>query len=152
VLLLLFDALVERESDGSYTNLQEVYNAVACVDRPKPPSLEDVEQAAGRAAQQSPVFGAAIVWSGLICAYWPVPTVPFPAPVGPTPPVLVIGTTNDPATPIEGAHALAGQLGARLLTYRGEGHTAYGHGDACVDRVTDAYLLTEKLPAADTTC
>jgi len=151
ILLRLFDSIVDRRTDGTYSNLQEVYVAVTCLDRPHPAGLEDVEKQAAAAAQESPAFGAAIVWSGLVCALWPVAAVPFPTATGPLPQVLVIGTTNDPATPYVSAQALSKQLGARLLTFKGEGHTAYGK-DSCVNRLTDAYLLQLKLPAEGATC
>lgn len=69
----------------------------------------------------------------------------------PTP--LVVATTYDPATPYRGALRLVRQLGnARLLTMRGDGHTAYGGNSACVDKAVDAYLLQGTLPAAGTQC
>ena len=57
-------------------------------------------------------------------------------------PILVVGTTRDPATPYESAQALAEQLDSgHLLTYDGDGHTAYRLGSSCVDTAVDAYLL-----------
>ena len=68
-------------------------------------------------------------------------------------PVLVVGTTNDPATPYVWAQSLASQLAsARLLTWRGEGHTAYRRGSGCVDGAVDDYLLSGVLPGQDATC
>ena len=51
-------------------------------------------------------------------------------------PILVIGNTGDPATPYEGARRMADELGKGVgveLTYKGEGHGAYGSGSDCVD-------------------
>jgi hypothetical protein len=65
----------------------------------------------------------------------------------------VIGTTDDPATPYESARALARQLrSARLLTYDGEGHTAYGRGGACIADKVDTYLISRRLPRPGTRC
>jgi hypothetical protein len=68
-------------------------------------------------------------------------------------PIVVVGTTRDPATPYRWAEALAGQLSsARLLTYEGDGHTAYGRGSACVDSAINAYLLDGRPPADGKRC
>jgi pimeloyl-ACP methyl ester carboxylesterase len=70
----------------------------------------------------------------------------------PTP--LVVATTYDPATPYRGALKLVRELGnARLLTMRGDGHTAYGAGNSkCIDAAVNAYLLEGNLPVAGTVC
>ena len=66
-------------------------------------------------------------------------------------PTLVVGTTYDPATPYRGAKRLVAQLGnARLLTMRGDGHTAYGGNSSCIDAAVDAYLEDLTVPAAGT--
>ena len=70
-------------------------------------------------------------------------------------PILVIGTTGDPATPHEWAVALADQLDSgQLLTWEGNGHAAYsnpGHGP-CVTQAVDTYLLTGTMPKKGLTC
>jgi hypothetical protein len=64
-----------------------------------------------------------------------------------------VGTRYDPATPYRGAKRLVSELGnARLLTMRGDGHTAYGLGSACIDSAVDDYLLDGTLPAPGTVC
>ena len=73
------------------------------------------------------------------------------APSAPTP--LVVATTYDPATPYRGAQNLVRDLGnARLLTQRGDGHTAYGAGSACIDRAVEAYVERVALPPPGSTC
>ena len=68
-------------------------------------------------------------------------------------PILVIGTTGDPATPYPWATALAEQLDSgRLLTWEGNGHTAYGRAGDCVTDAVDRYLLTGELPQEGLTC
>src|SRR5262249_1505722 len=69
------------------------------------------------------------------------------------PPILVVGTTRDPATPYSWAVAVSQQLeSATLLTHEGEGHTAYRNGDGCTDIAVDDYLLDLKVPAKGTIC
>ncbi len=128
--------------------------AVNCADRADPTDVESYRDAAQRAAADSPYFGSDLVWEQLPCAYW-VDTVE--APTGFTapdaPPILVIGTVGDPATPYTWAQELTDQLEtATLLTYEGSGHTAYGYGMVCVDEAVDAYLLDGEVPAEGLSC
>lgn len=70
-------------------------------------------------------------------------------------PILVIGNTGDPATPYGGARKMVEALGAGVgieLTYKGQGHGAYGSGNACVQTAVDGYLLTGKVPKTGTIC
>jgi pimeloyl-ACP methyl ester carboxylesterase len=67
-------------------------------------------------------------------------------------PILVVGTTRDPATPFAGARDLVTRLtGSRLLTFDSTEHTAYTK-NPCIDRAVDAYLLRGSLPADGTVC
>jgi pimeloyl-ACP methyl ester carboxylesterase len=69
----------------------------------------------------------------------------------PTP--LVIATTYDPATPYRGALRLVRELGnARLITMRGDGHTAYPGEAACIDQAAEAYVNELVLPPKGTVC
>ncbi len=154
-LLEMSDQFAGRDAHGHYTNLNAAYYAANCVDRPWPASLPAVAAAAAADRLVAPHFGPAIAYSSLTCAYWPVPPVAAPAPIRAVgaPPLLVLGTTHDPATPYRWAQALAGQLHSGvLLTYRGVGHTAYRKGSGCVDDAVNGYLLALRLPAAGTTC
>ncbi len=66
---------------------------------------------------------------------------------------LVVATTYDPATPYRGALRLVRDLGnARLITMRGDGHTAYGGESACIDSAVETYLNTKTLPPDGTVC
>ncbi|GAA4943015.1 hypothetical protein GCM10023238_06160 [Streptomyces heliomycini] len=79
------------------------------------------------------MFGEGLAWASLNCAYWPVRATGEARRIEAkgAAPIVVVGTTRDPATPYRWAEALAGQLSsARLLTYEGDGHTAYGRGSA----------------------
>ena len=86
------------------------------------------------------------------------PAVPPVAPAGRltapgAPPILVIGTTRDPATPLAQARALAGALErGRLLVAEGEQHTSFNNGNECVDGIVTRYLVDRKVPRAGTRC
>ncbi|MFF4744945.1 alpha/beta hydrolase [Streptomyces chengbuensis] len=130
------------------------FQAVSCLDLPPAvTSPEQLQAALPSFRQASPVFGEWLAWNGLACTDWPVEAVGAPRTITApgTPPILVVGTTRDPATPYAWAEALAGQLESGvLLTREGDGHSGYNIGSACVDRAVDRYLI-EGLPPADGT-
>ncbi|HEY1276883.1 MAG TPA: alpha/beta hydrolase [Thermoleophilaceae bacterium] len=77
---------------------------------------------------------------------------PFRVP-GSSPTILVVDTTYDPATPYRGGKRLARDLGqTRLLTMRGDNHTAYQGNSACIDEKVEAYLINRELPPPGTSC
>lgn len=153
MLLELFDAYTGRNSDGTYSNEFEANTAVNCLDAPSP-SISAIEAAAPAAAAAAPVFGVADLYSELGCAVWPVPANGRPGPIhaAGSPPIVVVGTTGDPATPYQEAVALAGQLAhGVLLTRVGEGHTAYPYS-SCIRDAVDSYLIDLTVPAVGTRC
>jgi pimeloyl-ACP methyl ester carboxylesterase len=154
-LLALSDAYTGRDTGGRYSNLTAAFYAIGCLDGPAPRTAAAVEGLAQRAAREAPNFGASTVWLGLPCTYWPVPPDGRIGPIHArgAPPILVVGNTNDPATPYAQAQSLARELDSgRLLTFVGQGHTAYGHGDACIDQAVDEYLVDRKLPPEGMRC
>ncbi|MEU6279454.1 alpha/beta hydrolase [Streptomyces sp. NPDC047028] len=155
-LLALSDSYYERDADGHYTNLMMANAAVNCLDLP--PAFtgpEQVEQALPEFEKASPVFGEGLAWASLNCAYWPVRATGAPHRIEAkgAAPIVVVGTTRDPATPYPWAQSLARQLSsARLLTYVGDGHTAYGRGSTCIDGAINTYLLHGTPPAPQKRC
>ncbi|GLF96029.1 alpha/beta hydrolase [Streptomyces yaizuensis] len=155
-LLALADSYYERAGDGSYSNLMFANAAVNCLDLP--PAFTGpaaVEKASDAFEKASPVFGRGFAWAAMNCAYWPARATGTPHRITAegAPPILVVGTTRDPATPYKWARALAGQLASgTLLTYEGDGHTAYGRGSDCVDTAVNRYLLEGTVPREGTRC
>ena len=154
LLIQLADSLLERNSSGSYSNLPDSNMAINCLDRPWPRSLSAWRSAAAAAQKAAPQFGEAIMWGSLPCAYWPVPSYSLPRITGAgAPPILVVGTTRDPATPFQWARALAGELKSGvLLGWNGNGHTAYMEGSSCVDGIVNRYLISGAVPRSGTMC
>ncbi|MFD4572894.1 alpha/beta hydrolase [Streptomyces sp. NPDC058417] len=155
-LLVLSDSYYERDADGGYSNLMPANAAVNCLDLP--PAFngpDEVRRALPEFEKASPVFGEGLAWSSLNCAYWPVaPTgEPHRIEAKGAAPIVVVGTTRDPATPYRWAQSLSRQLAsARLLTYEGDGHTAYGRGSTCIDSTINTYLLKGTAPAEGKRC
>jgi pimeloyl-ACP methyl ester carboxylesterase len=143
----LADAYARRNRDGSYSNLFDANLAVNCADAAGPPSVQRIRQLQGEWRKKYPLFGAAQAVGMLPCTLWPGKRDPFPtgAAVG-APPIVVVGTTGDPATPYENTQALATMLGTgHVLTWEGEGHTAYPN-TRCITSAVDAYLVDLTVP------
>ncbi|MFB7274042.1 alpha/beta hydrolase [Streptomyces sp. NPDC056244] len=155
-LLELADSYYERESDGSYANLMYANSAVNCLDLPPAfTTPEEVTQALPTFEQASPVFGKGLAWASLNCAYWPTKATGTPHRIEAkgAAPIVVVGTTRDPATPYKWAQSLATQLSSgTLLTYDGDGHTAYGRGSDCIDTAINTYLLEGTPPPPAKKC
>jgi hypothetical protein len=147
------DSYWERNSDGSYPNLMEVLNAVTCVDTDFEDDPDYYLNLADEFAKVAPTFGPVLAEGGLSCAYWEAPPTPTPdTETKDAPPVLLVGTTRDPATPYEWAVSVHEKMeNSVLLTYRGLGHTAYTR-NSCINDAVNAYLVELKLPAEGTTC
>jgi pimeloyl-ACP methyl ester carboxylesterase len=154
VLVELGNALYERSSSGTYSNLADANMAVDCVDRSWPRGLAAWSSAAAAAAKAAPLFGEALMWGSLPCAYWPVRPAAQPAVrAAGAPPILVVGNKRDPATPYPWAVALARDLASGvLLGWNGDGHTAYMMGSSCIDGIVNRYLLTLAVPRSGTLC
>ncbi|WP_405600489.1 alpha/beta hydrolase [Streptomyces sp. NBC_01410] len=155
-LLSLADSYYERESDGTYANLMYANAAVNCLDSPPAFTTPGAVQAAlPEFEKASPVFGRGFAWASLNCAYWPTPATGAPHRIEAkgAAPIVVVGTTRDPATPYKWAQGLASQLSSgSLLTYEGDGHTAYGRGSDCIDTAINTYLLEGTVPPDNKRC
>ncbi len=155
-LLRLSDLYTERLSDGHYaSNLLEAFIAVNCLDFDERGTPEDVERALPRFERLNPVFGRSDAWGMLGCADWPIEATHPQIEVNATgsKPIIVLGTTRDPATPYEWSEALVDQLRTGVLVTReGDGHTAYGSGNKCIDELVNDYLADGTVPKDGTTC
>jgi pimeloyl-ACP methyl ester carboxylesterase len=153
-MLAYSDEYTGRRTGGNYTNETAAMYAIGCLDAPSPRTVAGVQAIATRARRVAPHFGAATAWLGLPCTYWPAREREKVAPIHGrgAPPIIVVGTLGDPATPYAWAKSLATELqSGRLLTYEGDGHTAYRSSD-CIDHAVDEYLLKRTEPASGTRC
>lgn len=155
-LLQLADAYYDRSSDGRYTtNTTEAFTAIGCLDSRGSSDLATMRTQAAAIKQAAPTVGDFFAYSGTTCASWPVPQVTDLTDYSAkgAPPIVVIGTTNDPATPYVWAQKMASTLSSGvLLTHVGEGHGAYGLSNSCVQNAVDDYFLDGTAPKAGTRC
>ncbi|TDC53826.1 alpha/beta hydrolase [Jiangella ureilytica] len=174
LLMTFADLYLERNSDGTYNgNANEVIGLVNCLDHPEQATAEQAEAGLAEFTAVSQVFGPFLAWGGFGCTTLaeglaeagvgdpadptatptatPAPHPPVTAPGAD--PILVVGTTGDPATPYEWAESLAAQLSSGvLLTFDSTVHTAYLAGSHCIDDAVDAYLLAGTVPDEGTSC
>jgi pimeloyl-ACP methyl ester carboxylesterase len=132
----------------------DVYFAVNCLDFEWPDTPEELLADGADTKSDAPHFGEYIVNDYVRCSMWPVEAEPLTAVTAPgTPPILVVSTTNDPATPYEAGVRTAEALESGvLLTYEGDGHTVVGNGVSCVDDIVATYLVDIEPPEDGTTC
>jgi len=152
---LLADFYNSRNPDGTYQdNSSESFRAYNCMDYPLDTSDADQDAADALIAEKAPTI--APYWQGVdICEVWPYPPTGIREKITATgaAPIVVVGTTNDPATPYAWSVSLAEQLDSGVLVTReGEGHTGYNKGNACVDQAVEAYLLDGTVPTDGLTC
>lgn len=154
LMLAISDPFRGRKSNGSYSNLQDAYVANVCLDYPAPTDVAEYTGWAVGLDDSAPHFAEFVAYNDLICAFWAVPAQGMPRAVkaAGAPPIVVVGTTGDPATPYQWSKALADQLESGvLITREGEGHTGYADS-ICVQKAVNAYLVELTVPKDGLTC
>lgn len=154
-LLVLADSYDERNPDGTYNSIQNGgFAATACIER-TPATTQVFSKGLTEAdvIRVAPFFGPWQEWQGLYCEFWPELPRPYqPLTVAGAPPILLIGATNDPATPYSEAQGVSHEIpNSVLLTRVGNGHTSYGFSK-CIDVAENAYLIDLTLPPKGTVC
>ena len=150
------DWYYNRNDDGTYAdNSTEAFIAINCLDYPVSSDPAQWKADAQKLVEKAPIIGPYMSYGDQLCSAWPYKAVMKPGKVSATGAgdILVVGTTGDPATPYAWAQSLAKELeGGHLVTYNGEGHTAYNKSNACVNNAVDGFLLRGKVPATDPKC
>lgn len=157
-LLTLADLSADRTGPNTYAgNQNSAFYAISCWDSPASPDAAGLAAAARTWSSNAPVpeMARALAWGNAPCSTWfgHSDLLPAPASSSTDAPILVVGNTYDPATPYPWAVALADQLStARLLTFVGDGHTAYGNGNRCIDSAVNDYFVSGTMPVTGTRC
>ena len=156
-LLSIADQYLGRQLDGTWNPLVEANAVISCVDRPARSHPTSAQELADVATFQSelPPWGGS--WATAPCFGMPKPARGDKlgdVRVKGAPPILVVGTTGDPATPYAGAQTMVGRIaGSQLLTFDSTEHTAFGRAiSTCIDDAVDAYLVAGTVPAVGTHC
>lgn len=155
-LLLLADFYGSREG-GSYTdNSLEAISVINCLDDPYSITPDEVPDQFADFEEASPTFGKVFAWGLTACNGIPFSSTDEPdleIDASGAAPIVVLGTTRDPATPYEEAVAMAEQLESGVLVSRdGDGHTAYNKDNACIDDAVHGYLIDGTVPEDGLEC
>ena len=151
-LLMLADDYDGRDKNGHYTNDQDAFNAIRCVDAPSPTDSASWVSADQQIRQAAPFLsygqftGNAPARPVRACGRCRRRRRRTPRRRSPPGKVVVVSTTHDPATPYQAGVNLARQLGAPLITYDGTQHTVVFDGNQCVDSAVRRYFVDRTLP------
>jgi pimeloyl-ACP methyl ester carboxylesterase len=152
----LADNYYERNSNGTYNdNSTEAFDAINCLDYVSDASVATMRVQAAELKRAAPTFGPQMSYGGAACATWPYKSTRERGPISAdgSAPILVVGTTNDPATPYVWAQNLAKELqNGHLVTRTGDGHTGYNKGNSCVDAAVDDFFIDNTVPQTDPKC
>lgn len=154
-LMQLSDYYASRGSDGYENNSMEAIYAINCLDDPSAIPASEVPDEFAAFEKASPTFGRVFAWGLMGCSGIQVESTEEPLEIRGegAAPILVLGTTRDPATPMKWAVALADQLESAVLVRRdGDGHTAYNSGNECIDSLVEDYLIEGTVPDNPTSC
>jgi pimeloyl-ACP methyl ester carboxylesterase len=156
-MLALADLYMGRDPEGHYNNSTDVRVAVNCVDEPPITDRDKIIEQDKRAREAAPFMSYGEFTGNAplgTCAFWPVPPTsePHELSIEGLPPILVVSTTNDPATPYQAGVDLAKQLGGTLLTFEGTQHTVVFQGNPCVDDISAKYLIDVVVPPPGGRC
>src|SRR3712207_439700 len=154
-LFSLADTYNGRLQDGTYTNQIDANLAINCADTDPETTVseEEVRTLTTEWGQRFPLFGAGSAVGLRNCAAWEAERTPIPErDAEGAAPILVIGNSGDPVTPLPGAVDMAEDLTSGvLLTWQGQGHTAYPK-TPCVTGAVNAYLIDLVVPQDGLTC
>ena len=148
-------AASEEQDSSSKDDGGGAFQAVTCLDYPVEGDTTTWAAQYEQAKREAPIFADSAVGMDLVCSVWGHNGTRKPAQIHArgAAPILVVGTTGDPATPYAWSKSLAEQLDSgQLLTWEGNGHTAYGGDASCVNDAVDAYLISGTMPKKGLTC
>lgn len=147
-----FSQYTGRSAEGKYDGKYISFLSIGCSDG-KIGDTERMFDMADDLREEAPIFGASGILLGLPCALWPDNennlSESFKLDVKDSNPIVIIGTTGDPATPVQWSRNVAKQIENSVFIEKvGEGHTIYGNGDLCIDNAVNNYFLTGVKPKA----
>ncbi len=148
-------AATEEQDTASKDDSGGAFQAVTCLDYPVEGDKTTWAAQYEEAKRVAPIFGNTSVGMDLVCSVWGHNGTRKPTQIHAhgAAPILVVGTTGDPATPYAWSKSLAEQLDSgQLLTWEGNGHTAYGGDASCVNDAVDTYLISGTMPKEGLTC
>jgi len=151
-LLMLWDSYLLRRPDGTWPNTVEAGQVITCMDHAERYDAATADQVDARIAAAASRMAAGLHGADM-CRGLPVPDAPRIEVTGAgAGPIVVVGTTGDPATPLASTRAMADALeDGHLVVVTANQHTGYG-ANACIEDVVHRYLVDLTIPPEHTTC
>lgn len=151
-LLSLYDSYYQRTPDGKYGNELEAFYSILCMDDPGPATIEATDAYLPKFEAVAPRLAHGFT-SGYGCVFWKAkPDLRIKITGKGAGPVIVIGTTGDPATPLASSRKMAAALeDGRLIVVEANRHTGYGVNE-CVNNAVNKYLITAKVEFKEKAC
>ncbi|CAB4593310.1 unannotated protein [freshwater metagenome] len=154
-LLEMADFWMGRAEDGSYATLVDAYSIIECASGTYAFEPENPEALLEQLKDEAPWYSRdyEVEDLGASCDNaFGDPTI-FEIDVRASLPIVVLGGTNDPATPLRWSEEMVLRLGdkARLAVFNGEGHS-HILASRCVDEIASELFTSLRLPADGTEC
>jgi pimeloyl-ACP methyl ester carboxylesterase len=152
-LLELNDSYYQRSPDGTYGNELEAFQAISCADTAERKSIEETDAENAQFTAVAPRLAPEGAAGGYFCTFFPDSLDPRTDITGAgAGPIMVIGTTGDPATPFDSTVRMSDALeDGRLVIVEADQHTGYGVNRCVIDVVND-YLIDLAAPTDGTEC
>ena len=147
ILATDYIAALEEPLEAAQILPQEaVFISISCNDTPWNQNPAYYARFGNEQNEMYPLIGGA--FTSETCAFWGEPSAEKPNVPESIPPILMVQTGFDPATPVEGAlRAFKSLPDAHLIYIENEmSHTAFPYGTECVDSKVATYLLDGSLP------
>ena len=157
-LLEFRDQLEGRNLDGTWNHSNEANQAISCADQTqRATDLFGDTKLIREWSTKLPFFGAFGAVGEPGCYSWPTAKFPITTPTradfADTPPVVLVNSIHDPATPYANAKTVLALLPrATLVTWGGEDHTSFAQGHACIDKAVVPYLVDLTAPPPHLEC
>ncbi len=151
-LLVLYDNYFQRRADGTWGNELEAFQTITCMDDAERRSVEEEDALVPQYHEVAPRFRPDTT-GGYQCTFWPQSIDPRMEITGAgAGPIVVVGTTGDPATPVFSSRAMADTLeDGRFVVVDADQHTGYKVND-CIDDIIHGYLIDLQVPDEETEC
>jgi len=133
-------------------NVSEASIATICADEVLPPTTAEVDAQVDSFVRVAPRFGE-FIGRDYTCALWPAQK---PAQqelrISSTAPIVVVGSTNDPVTPLASSQSMSAALqNSRFISVNSSRHTSYLK-NVCATQLVDAFLIEGTLPPSNSQC
>ncbi|KAG2014274.1 hypothetical protein CC2G_011107 [Coprinopsis cinerea AmutBmut pab1-1] len=152
-----FQCSCDPSEELEFASVRDSLVAILCTDGEKVPEGLEESQAYFEELSEKSEWADVWAWARLSCLGWPKksPAASFKGPfvANTSHPILVIGNTADPVTPLSSAKKMSkGFNNSVVLTQDSPGHCSFSAPSFCTSGAIRRYFITGKLPEPGTVC